>query len=119
MSRGAYSPRNWHARDDEPSDHGVSSPSPERTDWRDEIVAYGRCATCQRPFPIARGEREYAEQHPGVQLPDRCCWHRPTRREQLAMAAALNGIASLEPAATKPRQEPHRRTGSQIEFEGS
>lgn len=44
MRRGAFSPRNWHDRDDEPSGHGASSPQPERDDWKDVVVEYRSCA---------------------------------------------------------------------------
>jgi len=113
MRRGAFSPRNWHDRDDEPSGHGASSPQPERDDWKDVVVEYRSCAICQRPFPIARGEVTFAEQH-GVALPDQCVWHRPSRREALAAQQGGRGDQFHRSTDPKPRGEQYASGPSEM-----
>lgn len=103
--RRRTSSRFWHAHGEE-REHApsYSPPSPKQDDWRDAPDHVRTCVSCGRTFQVTAGEVTFAEQH-GVALPTACPWHRPTRCEQMAMAAALKPVASLEPAATKPRQE--------------
>ena len=61
---------------------------------RDEVALVRLCATCARPFSIAKGEARFAERT-GMALADRCRWHRPTRREQ--MSAGVGNTNAVHP----------------------
>jgi len=68
-------------RDEDESEHGLEPPS--RYDNRDLTHHTATCAVCRAEFPVLAGEVRFARRC-GVPLPDRCKWHRPTRREQVS-----------------------------------
>ncbi len=58
---------------------------------RDSTAMWRTCTDCGDEFSITHGEVTFTAEA-GVELPDRCRWHRPTRREAIAARRQAAGV---------------------------